>query len=57
MLGEGIANGKNKNLYKIIGKKYLNKNQFPYGKKINFNSVGKVTLLVNMKFYFLVEKK
>ena len=41
MLGEGIATGKNKNLYKIIGKKYLNKNSFPYGQKINFNSVRK----------------
>ena len=41
MLGEGIATGKNKNLYKIIGKKYLNKNNFPYGQKINFNSVRK----------------
>ena len=41
MLGEGIATGKNKNLYKILGKKYLNKNKFPYGKKINFNSIRK----------------
>ena len=41
MLGEGIATGKNKNLYKILGKKYLNKNEFPYGKKINFNSIRK----------------
>ncbi|MDC3179850.1 4-hydroxy-tetrahydrodipicolinate reductase [Candidatus Pelagibacter sp.] len=41
MLGEGIAIGKRRNLYKIIGKKYLNKNNFPYGQKINFNSVRK----------------
>ena len=41
MLGEGIATGRNKNLYKIIGKKYLNKNKFPYGQKINFNSIRK----------------
>tara|TARA_B100000900_G_scaffold114967_1_gene96508 strand:+ start:1066 stop:1848 length:783 start_codon:yes stop_codon:yes gene_type:complete len=41
MLGEGIATGKNKNLYKILGKKYLNKNKFPYGKKVNFNSIRK----------------
>tara|TARA_B100001175_G_scaffold175172_1_gene148785 strand:+ start:2043 stop:2819 length:777 start_codon:yes stop_codon:yes gene_type:complete len=41
MLGKGIADGKNKNLYKLIGKKYLNKNSFPYGKKINFNSIRK----------------
>ena len=41
MLGNGIANGKGKDLYKIIGKKYLNKKAFPYGKKINFNSLRK----------------
>ena len=41
MLGKGIAVGKNKNLYKLIGKKYLNKKSFPYGKKINFNSIRK----------------
>ena len=41
MLGRGIAIGKNKNFYKLIGKKYLNKKYFPYNKKINFNSVRK----------------
>ena len=41
MLGQGIATGKNKNFYGIIGKKYLNKRNFPYGKRINFNSVRK----------------
>ena len=41
MLGKGIANGKNKNFYSLIGKKYLNKKTFPYGKKINFNSIRK----------------
>ena len=41
MLGKGIADGKNKNLYNLIGKKYLNKKSFPYGKKINFNSIRK----------------
>ena len=41
MLGQGIATGKNKNLYEIMGKKYLNKKNFPYGKKINFNSARK----------------
>ncbi len=41
MLGKGIAVGKNKNFYKMIGKKYLNKKNFPYGKKINFNSLRK----------------
>ena len=41
MLGKGIANGKNKNFYNIVGKKYLNKRNFPYAKKINFNSIRK----------------
>jgi 4-hydroxy-tetrahydrodipicolinate reductase len=41
MLGKGIANGKNKDIYKLIGKKLLNKKTFPYGKKINFNSIRK----------------
>jgi len=41
MLGRGIANGKNKNLYNLIGKKFLNKKSFPYGKKINFSSIRK----------------
>ena len=41
MLGRGIALGKNKDFYSIIGKKYLNKKSFPYGKKINFNSIRK----------------
>ena len=41
MLGKGIANGKNKNFYSLIGKKYLNKKSFPYSKKINFNSIRK----------------
>ena len=41
MLGRGIAQGKNKNFYNLIGKKYLNKKKFPYGKKINFNSIRK----------------
>ena len=41
MLGKGIADGKNKNLYNLLGKKFLNKKFFPFGKKINFNSVRK----------------
>ena len=41
MLGKGIAEGKNKNLYNLIGKKFLNKKSFPFGKKINFNSIRK----------------
>ena len=39
MLGKGIANGKNKNFYSLVGKKYLNKKSFPFSKKINFNSI------------------
>ena len=41
MLGKGIATGKNKEFYSMIGKKYLNKKNFPFGKKINFNSIRK----------------
>ena len=41
MLGKGIAIGKNKNFYKLLGKKYLNKKSFPYSNKINFNSIRK----------------
>ena len=41
MLAKGIAEGKNKNFYRLIGKKYLNKKSFPYSKKINFNSIRK----------------
>ena len=45
MLGKGIADGKNKNLYNLMGKKFLNKKSFPYGKKINFNSVRKSEII------------
>ena len=45
MLGKGIADGKNKNFYRIIGKKYLNKKTFPYGKKINFNSIRRGNII------------
>ena len=41
MLGKGIADGQNKNLSSLIGRKYLNKKSFPYSKKINFNSIRK----------------
>jgi len=41
MLGKGIADGKNKNINNLIGKKFLNKKSFPFGKKINFNSIRK----------------
>ncbi len=45
MLGKGIADGKKKNLYNLIGKKFLNKKFFPYGKKINFNSIRKGNII------------
>jgi len=45
MLGKGISVGKNKDLYKLMGKKYLNKKSFPYGKKINFNSLRKGSVI------------
>jgi 4-hydroxy-tetrahydrodipicolinate reductase len=41
MLAKGIAEGKNKKLYNLMGKKFLNKKSFPYAKKINFNSIRK----------------
>ena len=41
MLGKGIALGKKKDFFNFIGKKYLNKKTFPYGNKINFNSIRK----------------
>ena len=45
MLGKGIADGKDKNFYNLIGKKYLNKKSFPYSNKINFNSIRKGTVV------------
>ena len=39
MLGNGIAKGKGANFVNLIGKKYLNKKNFPFGTKINFNSI------------------
>ena len=39
MLAKGVAKGKNKDFYSLIGKRYLNKKDFPYGNKINFNSI------------------
>ena len=52
MLGKGIAAGKNKDFYKLMGKKYLNKKNFPYGKKINFNSIRKGEIVGNHKVLF-----
>ena len=52
MLGRGIADGKSKDFNKLIGKKFLNKKSFPYGKKINFNSIrkGEITGEHEVKF-------
>ena len=52
MLGKGIAIGKNKDFYKLLGKKYLNKKTFPYSKKINFNSIRKGEIVGNHKVFF-----
>ena len=52
MLGKGIAIGKNKNFYKLAGKKYLNKKTFPYGKKVNFNSIRRGEIVGNHKVLF-----
>jgi len=41
MLGQGIAIGKNRQFNKLMGKKLQNKKSFPYGNKINFNSLRK----------------
>ena len=52
MLGKGIAVGRNKDFYRLMGKKYLNKKSFPYGKKINFNSVRKGEIIGGHKVFF-----
>ncbi len=50
MLGKGIADGKNKNLYNLMGKKFLNKKSFPYGKKLILIQLENVKLLENMSY-------
>ena len=57
MLGKGIAAGKKKDFYKLMGKKYLNKKTFPYGKKINFNSIRKGEIVGNHKVFFSNRKE
>jgi 4-hydroxy-tetrahydrodipicolinate reductase len=52
MLGKGIAAGKNRDFYNLMGKKYLNKKTFPYNKKINFNSIRKGEIVGNHKVLF-----
>ena len=57
MLGRGIATGKTKDFYKLMGKKYLNKKTFPYSKKINFNSIRKGEIVGNHKVFFSNRKE
>ena len=57
MLGKGIADGKNKNLYNLIGKKFLNKKSFPYAKKINFNSIRKGEIIGEHEVRFSSRKE
>jgi 4-hydroxy-tetrahydrodipicolinate reductase len=52
MLGRGVAVGKKKDFYKLMGKKYLNKKTFPYSKKINFSSIRKGKIIGNHKVLF-----
>ena len=57
MLGKGIADGKNKSLYNLIGKKFLNKKFFPYGKRINFNSIRKNEIIGKHEVTFSNKKE
>jgi len=57
MLGKGIAIGKKKDFYKLVGKKYLNKKTFPYSKKINFNSIRRGEIIGNHKVFFSSRKE
>jgi len=52
MLGKGIAVGKKKDFYRLLGKKYLNRKTFPYSKKINFNSIRKGEMIGSHKVHF-----
>ncbi|MDA9604866.1 4-hydroxy-tetrahydrodipicolinate reductase [Candidatus Pelagibacter sp.] len=57
MLGKGIADGKKKNFYNLIGKKFLNKKFFPFGKKINFNSIRKGEIIGEHEVIFSSSKE
>ncbi len=57
MLGKGIAVGKNKNFYSLIGKKFLNRKSFPYSKKINFNSIRKNEVIGEHRVMFSSKKE
>lgn len=52
MLGEGAAKGRGKSLKKIMGKQSLNKNNFTFGKKINFSSKRKGEIVGNHSVLF-----
>jgi 4-hydroxy-tetrahydrodipicolinate reductase len=52
MLGKGIAIGKNKDFYRLIGKKFLNKKSFPFSEKINFNSIRKGEIIGKHEIIF-----
>ena len=59
MLGKGIAKGRNKSFYDLIGKKFLNKKTFPYGNKLNFNSIrkGSIKSFMIKCYYFFTTRK
>ena len=57
MLGKGIADGKKKDFYKLMGKKYLNKKFFPYGRKINFNSIRRGEIIGEHEVKFSSRKE
>jgi 4-hydroxy-tetrahydrodipicolinate reductase len=57
MLGKGISDGKNKDLYQLMGKKFLNKKSFPYGSKINFNSLRKGEIIGEHEVKFSSDKE
>ena len=57
MLGEGAAKGRGKSLKNIMGKKLLNKNNLPFGKKINFHSKRKGEIIGNHSVLFSNNKE
>ena len=57
MLGKGIADGKKKDFYKLMGKKYLNKKFFPYERKINFNSIRRGEIIGEHEVKFSSRKE
>ena len=45
ILGKGIAVGRKRDFYNLVGKKYLNKKTFPFGNKVNFNSIRRGNII------------